>query len=117
MQVVLKFKIIGAQLLHDSFLDPASNPVDFFLHVLISGWTRRQPGTERLHCRKCISPEPYPTAIYGRIGGECDDERRAFDTNETELTQCEYASTIHIGATIGVGYLATTQRQAEFAAS
>lgn len=44
MEVVLRSKIIGAQLLHDRFSDAANNPLDFFIMFSSAAGTGGNPG-------------------------------------------------------------------------
>lgn len=44
MEVVLRSKIIGAQLLHDRFSDAVNNPLDFFIMFSSAAGTGGNPG-------------------------------------------------------------------------
>ncbi|OLN97460.1 Lovastatin nonaketide synthase 1 [Colletotrichum chlorophyti] len=92
MEVVLNSKVVGARLLHERFSDHKATPLDFFVMFSSAATTGGNPGQSNY-----TAANSYLQALaqYRRTKG---------------LT----ASTIHIGAVMGVGYLARTQREKEF---
>lgn len=95
MQVPLRSKVVGAKLLHERFSDPKANPLDFFIMFSSVATVGGNPGQANY-----TAANAYLQALA--------QQRR---------TKGLPASTIHIGAVIGVGYLARTQREEEFKAA
>jgi NAD(P)-dependent dehydrogenase (short-subunit alcohol dehydrogenase family)/SAM-dependent methyltransferase len=92
MNVPVNSKVIGAKILHERFSDQASNPLDFFVMFSSVATVGGNPGQANY------------TAANGFLQALAQ-QRHAIGLP---------ASTIHIGAVIGVGYLARTQREEEF---
>ncbi|KAK9774856.1 putative Beta-ketoacyl synthase domain-containing protein [Seiridium cardinale] len=92
MQVPINSKVVGAQILHERFSDQASQPLDFFVMFSSVATVGGNPGQANY-----TAANAYLQALA--------QHRRSKGLP---------ASTIHIGAVIGVGYLARTQREEEF---
>ncbi|TLD22711.1 hypothetical protein PspLS_07027 [Pyricularia sp. CBS 133598] len=92
MNVVLKSKVPGAKILHDRFCDPTNNPLDFFVMFSSAALFGGNPGQANY-----TAANAYLQALgqYRRSKGLV-------------------ASTIHIGAVMGIGYLTRNSREAEF---
>nr|XP_036578380.1 polyketide synthase [Colletotrichum truncatum]KAF6785623.1 polyketide synthase [Colletotrichum truncatum] len=89
MHPVLNAKVVGAQLLHDYFSDPTTNPLDFFIMCSSAATTGGNPGQANYNAANA-----FLQALA--------QKRR---------TMGLAASTIHIGAVMGVGYLATREEK------
>ncbi|KAF5026791.1 hypothetical protein F66182_1075 [Fusarium sp. NRRL 66182] len=92
MDVVLKSKVPGAKILHDRFCDPEKDPLDFFVMFSSAALFGGNPGQTNY-----TAANAYLQALgqYRRSKGLA-------------------ASTIHIGAVMGIGYLTRNSREAEF---
>ncbi|TLS27255.1 hypothetical protein PpBr36_04254 [Pyricularia pennisetigena] len=92
MQVVLKSKVPGAKIFHDRFNDPENNPLDFFVMFSSAALFGGNPGQVNY-----TAANAYLQSLgqYRRSKGLA-------------------ASTIHIGAVMGIGYLTRNAREAEF---
>lgn len=118
MEVVLRSKIIGAQFLHDRFSDPATNPLDFFIMFSSAAGTGGNPGQSNYTAANAyLQSLAQKRHTKGLAVSLTINPQKSMLYEIKQLTPHTQASTIHIGATIGVGYLARTQREAEFAAS
>ncbi|RYP35294.1 hypothetical protein DL767_003882 [Monosporascus sp. MG133] len=89
MLPVLRAKVVGAQLLHEYFSDPAFNPLDFFIMCSSAATTGGNPGQANYNAANA-----YLQALA--------QKRRSMGLA---------ASTIHIGAVMGIGYLATREEK------
>nr|XP_036581666.1 beta-ketoacyl synthase domain-containing protein [Colletotrichum truncatum]KAF6790109.1 beta-ketoacyl synthase domain-containing protein [Colletotrichum truncatum] len=92
MNVPVNSKVIGAKTLHEHFSNQVDNPLDFFVMFSSVATVGGNPGQANY-----TAANAYLQALA--------QKRHA---------QGLPASTIHIGAVIGVGYLARTQREEEF---
>ncbi|KAI6351195.1 hypothetical protein MCOR25_010071 [Pyricularia grisea] len=92
MDIVLKSKVPGAKILHDRFSDPQNNPLDFFVMFSSAALFGGNPGQTNY-----TAANAYLQALgqYRRSKGLA-------------------ASTIHIGAVMGIGFLTRNSREAEF---
>ncbi|TLD06378.1 uncharacterized protein PgNI_08287, partial [Pyricularia grisea] len=92
MEIVLKSKVPGAKIFHDRFNDPKTNPLDFF--VMFSS-----------------------AALFGGNPGQANyTAANAYLQSLGQFRRSKglAASTIHIGAVMGIGYLTRNAREAEF---
>lgn len=92
MNVPVKSKVVGAQILHERFSDQASNPLDFFVMFSSVATVGGNPGQANY------------TAANSFL------QALAQQRHSKGLP----ASTIAIGAVIGVGFLSRTGREEEF---
>ncbi|OHE97136.1 beta-ketoacyl synthase domain-containing protein [Colletotrichum orchidophilum] len=92
MDVVLTSKVPGAKIFHDRFCDPDKDPLDFFVMFSSAALFGGNPGQTNY-----TAANAYLQALgqYRRSNGLA-------------------ASTIHIGAVMGIGYLTRNSREAEF---
>ncbi|KAK1565960.1 beta-ketoacyl synthase domain-containing protein [Colletotrichum navitas] len=92
MDMVLKSKVPGAKIFHDRFCDPNNDPLDFFVMFSSAALFGGNPGQTNY-----TAANAYLQALgqYRRSKGLA-------------------ASTIHIGAVMGIGYLTRNSREAEF---
>ncbi|TQN66795.1 Lovastatin nonaketide synthase mokA [Colletotrichum shisoi] len=92
MDLVLKSKVPGAKIFHDRFCDPNKDPLDFFVMFSSAALFGGNPGQTNY-----TAANAYLQALgqYRRSKGHA-------------------ASTIHIGAVMGIGYLTRNSREAEF---
>ncbi|TIC90982.1 Lovastatin nonaketide synthase mokA [Colletotrichum higginsianum] len=92
MDMVLKSKVPGAKIFHDRFCDPNKDPLDFFVMFSSAALFGGNPGQTNY-----TAANAYLQALgqYRRSKGLA-------------------ASTIHIGAVMGIGYLTRNSREAEF---
>ncbi|KAK7704174.1 hypothetical protein SLS64_008732 [Diaporthe eres] len=115
MKVPLNSKVVGAQLLHERFSDQQANPLEFFVMFSSVATVGGNPGQanytaanaylQALAQQRRTKGLPVSDKFCGELFGTLTDMYYA------------QASTIHIGAVIGVGYLARTQREEEFKAA
>ncbi|OHW99116.1 beta-ketoacyl synthase domain-containing protein [Colletotrichum incanum] len=89
MHPVLNAKVVGAQLLHEYFSDPAVNPLDFFIMCSSAATTGGNPGQANYNAANAFL--------------------QAFAQKRRSMGLA--ASTIHIGAVMGIGYLATREEK------
>ncbi|RYO81441.1 hypothetical protein DL762_007113 [Monosporascus cannonballus] len=92
MDVVLNSKVVGAKLLHERFSDPQNNPLDFFVMFSSAALFGGNPGQTNY-----TAANAYLQAL-----------------GQHRRTKGLAASTIHIGAVMGIGYLTRSSREAEF---
>ncbi|KAK1974431.1 beta-ketoacyl synthase domain-containing protein [Colletotrichum cereale] len=92
MDMVLRSKVPGAKIFHDRFCDPDKDPLDFFVMFSSAALFGGNPGQTNY-----TAANAYLQALgqYRRSKGLA-------------------ASTIHIGAVMGIGYLTRNSREAEF---
>ncbi|KAJ0167240.1 Lovastatin nonaketide synthase [Colletotrichum tanaceti] len=92
MDMVLNSKVPGAKIFHDRFCDPENDPLDFFVMFSSAALFGGNPGQTNY-----TAANAYLQALgqYRRSKGLA-------------------ASTIHIGAVMGIGYLTRNSREAEF---
>ncbi|EFQ36481.1 beta-ketoacyl synthase domain-containing protein [Colletotrichum graminicola M1.001] len=92
MDMVLNSKVPGAKIFHDRFCDPEKDPLDFFVMFSSAALFGGNPGQTNY-----TAANAYLQALgqYRRSKGLA-------------------ASTIHIGAVMGIGYLTRNSREAEF---
>ncbi|KAI6343293.1 putative PKS/NRPS-like protein biosynthetic cluster [Pyricularia oryzae] len=92
MEIVLRSKVPGAKIFHDRFNDPKTNPLDFFVMFSSAALFGGNPGQANY-----TAANAYLQSLgqYRRSKGLA-------------------ASTIHIGAVMGIGYLTRNAREAEF---
>ncbi|KAF1949749.1 beta-ketoacyl synthase domain-containing protein [Byssothecium circinans] len=92
MDMVLKSKVPGAKIFHDRFCDPEKNPLDFFVMFSSAALFGGNPGQTNY-----TAANAYLQAL-----------------GQYRRSQGLAASTIHIGAVMGIGYLTRNSREAEF---
>ncbi|KAE8824524.1 hypothetical protein PTNB85_09288 [Pyrenophora teres f. teres] len=89
MHPVLNAKVTGAKLLHERFSSPVENPLDFFVMCSSAATTGGNPGQANYNAANAFL---LAFAQKRRLMGLA-------------------ASTIHIGAVMGIGYLATREEK------
>ncbi|KAI8251965.1 beta-ketoacyl synthase domain-containing protein [Colletotrichum sp. SAR11_239] len=92
MNIVLKSKVPGAKIFHDRFCDPEKNPLDFFVMFSSAALFGGNPGQTNY-----TAANAYLQAL-----------------GQNRRSKGLAASTIHIGAVMGIGYLTRNSREAEF---